>query len=183
MVIEPGYKREKGSGLRAPAPLIVAFMLTAAGPVLAQGQARRQQQAPARPPAQRPALPAPDASSSLKLLWSTMAAVDQANKTGNYSVLRDLGSAGFQANNNAANLAGVFAQIRDRRVDLSDTLLVVPVFEIPPTVDGSGLLRMRGSFAMRPVGVNFDLLYQWDQGWRLHGVSVVPFIAQVQTRR
>ncbi|HYE26673.1 MAG TPA: hypothetical protein VEA61_00330 [Allosphingosinicella sp.] len=31
-----------------------------------------------------------------KLVWSAMAALDQANQTGNYSVLRDLGAPSFQ---------------------------------------------------------------------------------------
>lgn len=104
-----------------------------------------------------------------------MTAVDQANKTGNYSVLRDLGSSGFQTNNNAAALGEIFAGIRSRRVDLSDTLLLTPTYELAPAIIGPGLLRMRGSFNMRPTGVGFDLIYQWDQGWRLHGISIVPF--------
>lgn len=127
--------------------------------------------AQARPAA---AAPVPDQSTLSKLLWSTMAAVDQANKTGNYSVLRDLGSSGFQANNNAASLAAVFASIRAQRLDLSDTLLVAPSYEFPPAITQPGILRMRGRFPMRPTAVAFDLLYEWNQGWRLHGVAILP---------
>jgi hypothetical protein len=108
------------------------------------------------------------------LLWSTLAAIDHANKTGNYSVLRDLGSAGFQANNNAASLAAAFAQLRERRVDLSDTLLLAPTYELPPALVAPGLLRVRGSYQMRPTAILFDLLYEWNQGWRLEGVALVP---------
>lgn len=133
-----------------------------------------RQSAPPQPAAQQ-AAPVPDQSALLKLLWSTMAAVDQANKTGNYSVLRDLGSTGFQTNNNAAALGAVFAGIRTQRIDLSDTFLLTPTWEMAPAIIGTGLLRMRGSFNMRPTGIGFDLVYQWDQGWRLHGVSIVPF--------
>lgn len=103
-----------------------------------------------------------------------MAAIDQANRTGNYSVLRDLGSPSFQANNNAAALAGIFATLRQPQVDLSDTFVVSPTFEFPPTIVQPGVLRMRGAFNLRPVGYRFDLLFEWNQGWRLHGVAVAP---------
>ncbi|MGQ0559688.1 MAG: hypothetical protein ACT4OE_08915, partial [Sphingosinicella sp.] len=95
--------------------LFAALALTAASAGVAQ-----------RPPAAAPAAPVPDARTVLKLVWSTMAAVEHANVTGNYSVLRDLGSAGFQANNSAATLAANFAAIRERRLDLAETLTVAP---------------------------------------------------------
>lgn len=103
-----------------------------------------------------------------------MAAVDHANKTGNYSVLRDLGSPGFQANNNAATLAASFAQLRQQRVDLSDTLLLAPIYDFTPQIVAPGLMRMRGSFGMRPTAILFDLLYEWNDGWRLEGVALKP---------
>jgi hypothetical protein len=56
-------------------------------------------QAP-KPPAQSVA-PQPaqiDRNGVLILIRSTILALDQANKTGNYTVLRDLGAPGFQAN-------------------------------------------------------------------------------------
>lgn len=110
-----------------------------------------------------------------------MAAVDQANKTGNYSVLRSLGSPGFQASNNATTLAGIFAGIREQRLDLSDTLLFEPLHEFPPGIV-DGLLRMRGTFRMRPTGVQFDLLFEWHNGWTLHALALRP-IATLQTGR
>lgn len=119
-------------------------------------------------------MPVPDTLTLSKLLWSTMAAVDQANKTGNYSVLRDLGSPGFQTNNNAATLGAVFASVRAQRLDLSDTLLVAPTYEFAPAMVQPGVLRMRGRFALRPTSVAFDLIYEWHQGWRLHGIAILP---------
>ena len=115
----------------------------------------------------------PDQLTLAKLIWSTMAAVDHANKTGNYVVLRELGSPGFKSSNSALTLAGVFSRIRGQRLDLADTFLVEPLFEFPPRIEG-GLLRMRGAFRMRPTGVQFDLLYQWDGTWKLHGVAINP---------
>jgi hypothetical protein len=150
--------------------LILAALALALPNHAAQSQAR-----PTRPavPAQAQAqAPAPDQLTSLKMLWSVMAAVDHANRTGNYSVLRDLGTGAFQSRNNPANLAAIFAGLREQKVDLSDTLVVTPVWEIAPTMVQPRVLRMRGSFPLRPAAIAFDLLFAWDAGWRLEAIAV-----------
>jgi hypothetical protein len=116
-----------------------------------------------------------------KLVWSAMAAVDHANQTGNYSVLRDLGAPGFQANNSPATLGNVFTGIRNSGVDLGYTLVVAPVFQFPPTIAQNGLLRLRGVFPLRPTPIGFDILFQNVNGqWRIFGIAVVPLVAQAQ---
>ena len=155
-----------GSGRHAPARLLWLLLAAAAVSAPQPGWAQAGPRAIS--------LPVPDQLTLSKLLWSTMAAVDQANKTGNYSVLRDLGSPGFQANNNAASLAGVFANVRAQRLDLSDTLLVAPTWEFAPAMIQPGTLRMRGRFPLRPTAVAFDLIYEWHEGWRLHGIALLP---------
>jgi len=156
-----------GPGRVAPARLLLAALALALAPQAALGQAR-----PAGAAAAQGQAPVPDQLSSLKMLWSTMAAVDHANRTGNYSVLRDLGTGAFQSRNNPAQLAAIFAALRDRNVDLSDTLVVTPVWEIAPAMVQPRVLRMRGSFPLRPAAVLFDLLFAWDGGWRLEGIAV-----------
>lgn len=163
-----GGRNRFGPGRIAPARLILAALALALPQQGALGQAQ-----PARPPAPAPAeTPVPDQLSSLKMLWSVLSAVDHANRTGNYSVLRDLGTAGFQSRNNPANLAAIFARLREQNVDLSDTLVVTPLWEIPPNIVQPRVLRMRGSFPLRPAAILFDLLFAWDGGWRLEGVAV-----------
>ena len=171
-MIRPVPTGKARPGRIAPASFLFALLA-----VTSPAQAQQPQ-----PPAAAPQ-PGIDELTALKLVWSTMAAVDQANKTGNYSVLRDLGSRGFQGANNAASLGGNFAVFRNRRIDLSNTLLVPPAYEIPPTVIQPGVLRMRGRFNMRPVPIGFDLLYQWEQGWRLFGISLVPLDAVQQPQQ
>jgi len=171
-----GGSHKFGPGRVAPARLILAALALTLVPQPALGQGRR-----ARPAAPAPApvqgqvqaqSPAPDQLTSLKMLWSVMAAVDHANRTGNYSVLRDLGTPAFQARNNPANLAAIFAGLRDQHVDLSDTLIVTPLWEIVPTMVQPRVLRMRGSFPLRPAAIAFDLLFAWDGGWRLDGIAI-----------
>lgn len=112
-----------------------------------------------------------------KLIWSAMAAVDHANRTGNYSVLRELGAPSFQASNSAASLSGVFQVLRNRRMDLGYTLVVGPVLQYPPAIVQDGLLRIRGSFQLRPESIGFDLLFQNIAGeWRIFGIAVAPIV-------
>jgi hypothetical protein len=113
-----------------------------------------------------------------KLVWSAMAALDQANQTGNYSVLRDLGAPSFQSNNSAATLGAIFESLRAQQVDLGDTLIVMPSFEAPPAIVEGGLLRIRGTFPLRPM-LGFDLLFEDVSGqWRIFGIAVVPLAFQ-----
>lgn len=162
-----------GPGRNAPARLFfAALMLAAATPAAAL-------QAPAAAPARQPGVP--DSIVVNKLIWSAMAAVDQANQTGNYSVLRDLGAPSFQANNSAATLAQVFTGLRNQGVDLGYTLALIPTLQFPPAITQGGLLRIRGVFPLRPAAIGFDLLYQNVNGqWRIFGISVVPLVAQTQ---
>jgi hypothetical protein len=161
-----GVRRLTGDGLASA--LLVAILL--AGP--ASGQIRTSPAPVPAAPAAVPNVPVPDQRTGLKMLWGLMAAVDQANRTGNYSVLRDLGTPAFQANNNPANLAAIFAGLRERQIDLSDALIVSPQWEIPPRMVSPTVLRMRGTFPLRPQPIAFDLLFAWDRGWRLEGVAV-----------
>jgi hypothetical protein len=152
-------------------------LLLGLGIVAAAVPAAGQQPAPASPAGQ-PGVP--DSTMLHKLVWSAMAAVDQANQTGNYSVLRDLGAPSFQAGNSAATLAQIFTSIRNQNVDLGYTLVVTPVFQFPPAIQ-NGLLRIRGVFPIRPTPIGFDLLYQNVGGqWRIFGIAVVPLVAQTQ---
>lgn len=142
-------------------------------------------QQPAPPPSvilPPSSVPIPGELELAKLVWSTMAAVDHANRAGNYSVLRDLSAPGFQANNDAARLTDIFSTLRQSRIDLSNALLLAPTYRATPGFVQQGVLRVQGYFGLRPTAINFDLYFQWIGGnWKLFGVSIVPStIAQEQ---
>lgn len=114
-----------------------------------------------------------------KLVWSAMAALDHANRTGNYSVLRDLGAPGFQSSNSDASLGTVFQGLRGQQLDLANTLLVSPNYQFAPAFVDGGLLRVRGSFPLRPVSIGFDLLFQNVGGqWKIFGIAAAPLVPQ-----
>jgi hypothetical protein len=123
--------------------------------------------------AQQGAKPAQiDRNGVLILVRSTLLALDQANKTGNYTVLRDLGSPSFQSNT-AARLGEIFAALRRDNLDLSGVAALDPQLTLLPQIEANGMLHMTGFFPSVPTQVNFDLAYQPVNGqWRLFGVSV-----------
>jgi hypothetical protein len=130
----------------------------------AEPAAKAEQQAPK--PAQI------DRNGVLMLVRSTLLALDQANKTGNYTVLRDLGAPGFQVNT-AARLAEIFAKQRNDNLDLSGVAVIDPQLSLLPQIEPNGLMRMAGFFPSVPSQVNFELVFAPVNGqWRLFGISV-----------
>ena len=119
--------------------------------------------------------PVPNDLELAKMIWSTMVAVDQANQSGNYSVLRDMSATGFQIQNNPSRLSDIFGSLRQSRIDLSNTLLLTPTYSAAPVLQQGNVLRLQGYFGLRPAAIYFDLYYQWERGeWRLFGVSITP---------
>ena len=119
--------------------------------------------------------PPPDRAETARLVWTTLIAVDHANRTGNYSVLRDLGAPGFRQANDAARLAAIFAKLRDPDIGLGRAVLYAPEYTQPPSIQESGMFRVSGVIPMRPEGVLFDMLFQHVDGeWRLFGIGIAP---------
>ncbi|WP_425453149.1 hypothetical protein [Bosea caraganae] len=152
--------------------LITALVL---GAGQGSGAAFAQQPKP-EPGAPGPAaVPTPaqiDRNGVLILIRSALLALDQANKTGNYTVLRDLGAPGFQANT-AARLAEIFAKQRNDKLDLSGVAVIDPHLTTLPQIEASGMLRMAGFFPSVPSQANFELVFAPVAGqWKLFGISV-----------
>ena len=145
--------------------LAAAIFVAASAPSVAVPQ---QANPPAEPkPAQI------DRNGVLILIRSTLIAIDQADKTGNYTVLRDLGAPGFQAANSAARLGDIFANLRRDKTDLSGVAALEPQLTLLPQIEANGLMHMTGFFPSVPAEVKFELLYAPVDGqWRLYGVSV-----------
>jgi len=136
-------------------------------------------------PTERPAAPAagplqvPDGPKQAILIRTTLVAVNHANLSGNYSVLRDLAAPGFQQANNPARLAEIFSSLRQRDLDLGPVTVVEPKLTRQPFINAQGMLYLSGFFPTRPEQVNFELAFQSIAGqWRLFGISVNTTQAQ-----
>jgi hypothetical protein len=110
---------------------------------------------------------------ALYLIRSALLTLNDANRSGNYTVLRDLAAPGFQAKNTAADLAVIFSDLRRRNFDLFAAALVSPQLTAPPVLDGNRMLRLAGVFPTRPLQIKFDLLFaNVGEQWRLFGIAV-----------
>jgi hypothetical protein len=129
------------------------------------------QAAPTAPPQTRPA--PIDRNGVLILVRSTLLAVHQANETGNYTVLRELGAPGFQAANTSARLFEIFASLRNQKIDLSGVTVLEPRLTVLPEIAPNGQMRMAGFFPSVPLQVNFELIFAPVDGrWRPFGIGI-----------
>jgi hypothetical protein len=156
------------------AGLLVAATLIVASDGYAQ-QGKNEQPA-AQPPVQQAAPPGvamPDEFKLNLLIRASIVALSQANKTGNYTVLQDLGAPSFRASNDSARLAQIFGHLRARNLDLSPVLFFTPKLVQQPIINPNGILRLVGYFPTEPERVNFDLYFQMLNGdWRIFGIGV-----------
>ncbi len=138
--------------------------------------AARQNSQPAKLAQVRPAQPQismPPAEDLLGLIRATLIALNQANQTGNYTVLRDLGAGDFRNVNDASRLGAIFQVLREQAVDLTPLLRISPEVSRPPAITGEGLLTLVGFFPTQPLRVNFDLAFQLSGNiWRPYAISV-----------
>jgi hypothetical protein len=136
-----------------------------------QSENSKQQQKPQPSAAALPAIPDPYKLNMM--IRSAIIALNQANKTGNYTVLQDLGAPAFRAANNSVRIAQIFAELRQRNLDLSPILFFTPQLIQKPQINPNGILRLTGYFPTSPERVNFDLYFQMvNDDWRIFGIGV-----------
>jgi hypothetical protein len=115
----------------------------------------------------------PDSQGLAVLIQNSLIALNHANLTGNYTVLRDLAAPGFQKLNSPKQLAASFADLRVRNVNLSPIVLYQPKLVGDPAIDDKGFLRMTGFYETQPLQVHFNLVFQPVAAvWRLFEISV-----------
>jgi hypothetical protein len=120
-----------------------------------------------------PAVSMPDNAKITLLIQTHIAALSHANLTGNYSVIHALGSPAFQAVNSTAQLAANFAIFRSQGIDISPTILLPPMLNGPPRLEGDNVLRVSGQYDTKPQRVVFELAFQAvNNAWRLAGIAV-----------
>lgn len=167
---------------RLVASLLVAPLLAATLALAVTRATMAQSDKPAAPPQQQqPQLPV-SAEQALYLIRSTLLTLNDANRSGNYSVLRDLAAPEFQAKNTAADLALGFTDLRRRNFDMFSVALAAPQLSTPPYLDPNKMLRLTGFFPTRPLQINFDLTFQnVGNQWRPFGISVATPQAPAET--
>ncbi len=180
------------------AGLLAAILLTGAVALrvlpIAVAQDAGQDEAPAPKPAPKPAAQAaavapvqavqpPSAEQIVVLVRSALLTLNDALRTGNYSVLHAVAAPGFQASNSPEKLAQVFAQLASQHLDLSPAAILKPEFVSVPTVDAQNMLRIKGYFPGQ-VQLNFEFLFQPVAGqWRMFGLAVNATAGKVAVQK
>jgi hypothetical protein len=118
-----------------------------------------------------------------------LVALHHAAITGNYSVLRDLGTPQFRDANTPLNLAEATKNLRAKSFRLDIASLATPVLLMPPHHDQEGRLRLYGYMPTKPEQVMFDLRYLYiNKRWMIQGMrvnigNVPPKIAEAVAKR
>lgn len=116
--------------------------------------------------------PAIDPVLAIALVRDILNAVNHANWTGNYSVLRDYASPAFATANDPTRLTTIFQPIRAEGLDLFPAQVLVPVFSQNRFVD-QGRLLLEGFFPSRPKHIRFRMIFASVQNrWRLNGIAI-----------
>lgn len=120
--------------------------------------------------------PSPDKVSGPEismLIRTTLVALQQANVTGNYTVLRDLGATSFRTINNPVRLGNIYGKLRESGLDLSPVVLLDPLLTKAPLIDANQVLIIEGFFPTEPFNVIFKMGFRFEFGnWRLLSLSV-----------
>ena len=121
-------------------------------------------------------IPTPAPEILLVMVRTALIALDQANKTNNYSVLYGLGGPDLRANS-PEKLSEMFAGVRNAKVDLQPVVVLTPQITEAPRVGANGVLVLNGLFPSQPMQIRFQIAYQPADGiWKLAGInlSLVP---------
>ena len=120
----------------------------------------------------------------LILIRTTLLALDQANKTGNYTVLRDLGAPGFPGQHRGTARRNLRPAAHATTSTYPGSRSIDPQLTLLPQIEANGLMRMAGFFPSVPTQVNFELAYAPVGGrWRLFALSVSFGQARAGARR
>ena len=120
-----------------------------------------------------PKVSIPDAAKLTLLIQLHITALSQANLTGNYTVLRDLGSPKFQAENSPEKLSENFKSFRKQGIDISPATLFPPVLSEAPSMDADNVMRLVGGYDTKPQRISFNLAFQpINNAWRLVDIAV-----------
>lgn len=164
---------------RRMAILAAALVVCAGTPSLAQEQARDEKVETPDAAAGWPA----NAAQSVYLVRSTMTALHQAVETGNFTVLRDLGSPRFREESTAADLAFNFQPLKRTGVDLTATAVITPQLSTAPFLDAQKQLHLVGFFPSQPLEIDFDLTFEnVANRWRVSSIAVTTAPAPKRSR-
>ena len=116
-----------------------------------------------------------DRAEAVALSRAVLLRLDDANRTGNYAVFREMSAPAFQAINSANDLQRIFGWLREQGQSLASAASLDADALRPSVLEKGGFLHVRGAMPGVPGGLSFDLLLQQSPGdshWRVFGIAV-----------
>jgi hypothetical protein len=159
----------RAANAKSPLSFIIAFAAIVSVLALAPSELSAQES----PASGQDAKPAQiDKNGLLILIRSTLIALDLSNKSGNYTILREISAPGFAAVNDAARLSASFRSQRERNLDLSGVLVYEPQLTLMPEITKEGMLRFAGVFPSPTSQIKFEMIFAPVNGqWKLFGLA------------
>ncbi len=116
--------------------------------------------------------PVPNDDDQEILIKATLMTFNDANLTGNYSVLRDKASKPFRAQLSVEKLADSFKVYREKKINM-ESIVGADLDSNKATFDKDGVLNLKGRFKDDEKRIRFDLNFIDEGGvWKLIGISV-----------
>ena len=107
------------------------------------------------------------------LVKTSLLSFNDANVTGNYTVLHAKLSKPFRQQFSPERLEETFKEFREKNIDIDVIAAFTPTYQPAPLVDGDGKLLVNGFFPTEPVRVNFQLDFIPSDGeWKLIRINV-----------
>lgn len=107
------------------------------------------------------------------LVKSSLLSLNDANVTGNYSVLHAKLSKPFREQFPPERLKETFREFSQSNADFDVIAAMKPAYAPPPVVDGDGKLVVKGSFPTEPSRLLFELEFIPSDGeWKLIRIHV-----------
>jgi hypothetical protein len=107
------------------------------------------------------------------LVKTSLLSFNDANITGNYTVLHDKLSKPFRQEFPPERLKEAFKDFSEKNIDIELVAVLKPTYEPAPAIDSEGKLVVRGYFPTEPIKVNFNLAFiPSDGAWKLIRLNV-----------
>lgn len=115
----------------------------------------------------------PNADAQEIIIKTSLLTFNDANMSGNYTVLNALGSKPFRDTLSPDKLKTAFKEFNEKQIDLSAIAIAKPVVTKPTTVDGDGVMVSEGYLDTPKMRVHYTVKTLLSDGkWRLLGINV-----------
>jgi hypothetical protein len=107
------------------------------------------------------------------LVKTSLLSFNDANVTGNYSVLHEKLSKPFRQEFPPEKLKEAFKEFSEKNIDIELIAALKPTYDPASSIDSEGKLLVKGYFPTEPIRVNFNLAFIPSDGeWKLIRLNV-----------